>query len=76
MAEGGPSDPFSVFDQLTTARAAMEVEQEIKVEAGIDTMRLKREAKRRERLGQLRAREHESKRPKRVRAAFGYSSPY
>jgi hypothetical protein len=41
---GSGSNPFSVFDQLTAARAAMESEQEIKVEAGVDTMRLKREA--------------------------------
>jgi hypothetical protein len=73
---GSGSNPFSVFDQLTAARAAMESEQEIKVEAGVDIMRLKREAQRRERLGQLRAREHESKRPKRARPAFGYTNPY
>lgn len=72
----GGSDPFSVFDQLTAARAALEVEEEIKVEAGVDTMRVKRDAARRDRLGQLRAREHESKRPKRARPAFGFTNPY
>lgn len=72
----GGSNPFSIFDQLTEARAAMEVQEEIRVEAGVDTMRVKRDAERRERLGQLRAREHESKRPKRVRPAFGFVDPY
>jgi hypothetical protein len=54
----GGSDPFSVFDQLTAARAAMDVNDDgIKLEAGVDPIRVQREAKRREEPGQLRARE-------------------
>lgn len=72
----GGSDPFSVFDQLTAARAAMDVNDDIKLEAGVDPIRVQREAKRREELGQLRAREHSGKRPHGARSAFGYVNPY
>lgn len=61
----GGSDAFSVFDQLTAARAAMDANDDgIKLEAGVDPIRVQREAKRREELGQLRAREHAGRRQK------------
>lgn len=63
MGGGSESDPFALFDNLTAARAAMEEEEEVRVEFGTDPERAKRDAERRERLGQLRAREHPGKRP-------------
>lgn len=57
------ADPFALFDQLTVARADMDAKEEVRVEYGVDPERAKREAERRERLGQLRAREHPGKRP-------------
>lgn len=72
----GGSDPFSIFDQLTAARAALDAEEGVRIEAGVDPVRVKREAKRREELGRLRAREHSGKRPHGARSAFGYVNPY
>ena len=40
-----------------------------------DEVRLQREKERREKWGQLRAREHASKRPKQARSVFGYVDP-
>lgn len=74
--EGSKPNPFSVFDQLTEARAAMEEEEVERFEVGVDQTQVRRDRQRRERLGQLRAREHESKRPHRVRSAWGYTGLY
>lgn len=40
---------------------------------GVDPIRQKREDKRREQWGMLRAREHVSSRPREVRSVFGYT---
>lgn len=74
--EGSKPNPFSVFDQLTEARAAMDTEEEIRVEAGVDTARIRRDAERRDKLGQLRAREHAGSRPHGARPAFGHVKIY
>jgi hypothetical protein len=75
-----PPDRFSIFDQLTEARSAMEIEQaeaeQVARLHGEDPARAKRDAERRERLGQLRAREHSGKRPNHVRSAFGPVNMY
>jgi hypothetical protein len=49
-------------ERIAARKAA---EEEAKKKAGADPVRLQRDAERRERLGQLRAREHSSKRPRR-----------
>lgn len=59
MTKENASDPFSLFDQMAAARIAMEAKAGIDV----DRTRLKRNAERRDRLGQLRAREHPGSRP-------------
>lgn len=50
-------DPFALFERMGSA------EEEERFEFGVDQTRLERDAQRRERLGQLRAREHPGKRP-------------
>lgn len=45
------------------------------VEIPTDPVRLQRDQERREKWGQLRAREHTSKRPKQARSVFGYVDP-
>jgi hypothetical protein len=64
MARKNTSNPFALFDQLTAARAAMELEEQQFID--VDRTRLERDVERRERLGQLRAREHPGKRPNRM----------
>lgn len=61
MTEGERSNPFALIDQLNAGRAARDVETDGYY--GVDQARVKRDAERRERLGQLRAREHQGKRP-------------
>jgi hypothetical protein len=50
------------------------VAREVEKEASIDQVRLQRDQERRERWGQLRAREHPNKRPKQVHPVFGHVS--
>lgn len=70
MAEG-KTDPFAIIDQLSVARAATNVAKG-KEAVGTDSMREQRDAERRERLGQLRAREHPAGRKNnRIHQLFG-----
>lgn len=61
MTEETTSNPFALFEQLAAARAAMTTEEQFGID--VDRTRLRRNAQRRERLGQLRAREHPGSRP-------------
>jgi hypothetical protein len=76
---GNTSDFFSFLDQQNNAIAAREAEEAEKtksrLEVGVDPVRFERDAARRERLGELRAREHTSKRPHRARPVFGHVNP-
>lgn len=62
MSEEGKTDPFALIDQLNAGRVD---DRASKSEGffGEDQTRVTRDAARRERLGQLRAREHKGKRP-------------
>ena len=64
-------DPFALFDRLTAARAEQTVEEVERFEFGVDQTRVQRQQERRERLGQLRAREHTGSRPQRVFELYG-----
>lgn len=59
------------MNKANEAIAAREAEEEKYEAPQPDAVRLQRDAERRERLGQLRAREHRSKRPREVRNVFG-----
>jgi hypothetical protein len=74
MGAGGASNFLKLLNEQNERIAARkEAEEEAKKKAGSDPVRLQRDAERRERLGQLRAREHSSKRPRRSWGApWGY----
>lgn len=58
------SNAFALFDKLAAARAEIEKPPEPSdTGVGLDYYQLQRDAERRERLGQLRAREHAGARP-------------
>lgn len=54
------------------ARQAQEAEAQAQKQVGADPVRTQREAERREKWGELRARERPSKHPYRVRTIFGH----
>lgn len=67
MSKGSTSDFLRLLNEQNeriAARKAAEEEEQQKL--GSDPVRLQRDKERRERLGQLRAREHSGKRPRRV----------
>jgi hypothetical protein len=59
----GKADPFALFTRLGAPNR-------LNPSVGIDQEQVRRDAERRERLGQLRAREHTGKRPNRVALFF------
>lgn len=69
MARGSAADFLRLLNEQNERIAARKAREEEEARArGLDQVRLQKDQERRERLGQLRAREHSSKRPRR---AFG-----
>lgn len=66
---GGASDFLRRMNEQNERIAARE-EQKTSPTGGEDPIRLQREQERREKWGQLRAREHPSKRPRRARPVW------
>lgn len=64
---------FAFLNKQNAAIAAKEAEEALK-KPEPDPVRLQREAERRAKWGQLRAREQPSKRPHRGRSVFGYTN--
>lgn len=65
---------FELLNQQNERIAARKAEEKAEEERrGSDQFRLQRDAEKREKWGQLRAREHPSKRPHRSRHVFGSS---
>lgn len=62
---------LELLERQNVSIAAYETEQKNKIETGEDAVRLQREAERREKWGQLRAREHPSRHPSRIYRTFG-----
>jgi len=69
---GSTEDFLRLLNEQNTAIAARE---ELSIDIPPDLVREQREKERRERWGQLRAREHPSKRPRQARNVFGYVDP-
>jgi hypothetical protein len=72
---GSTSDFLRLMNEANDRIAAREAEESAP-KFGEDPVRLQRDRERREKLGQLRAREHPGKRPMRVRSVFGYVKMY
>ena len=65
---------LEILEKQNASIAAREAEEKAAQEViGPDLVRLRREEARREKYGQLRARDKPSKRPKRIHRIFGYS---
>lgn len=73
MARGSAADFLRRMNEQNEAIIARRKAEEEAAKPAPDLVRQQRDAERRERLGQLRAREHPSKRPLRARHAFGTS---
>lgn len=67
----GDAEEYLQLLNEANARIAARTEEK---EASVDQVRLQRDQARREKWGQLRAREHPNKRPKEVRPVFGHVS--
>lgn len=66
VSAGGASNFLKLLNEQNERIAARKaVEEEERQKLGSDEVRLQRDRERRDRLGQLRAREHTSKRPRR-----------
>lgn len=69
MSSDSTAEFFRLMNEANERIAAAEAK---KNEPDLDQVRLQKDAERRERYGQLRAREHTGKRPKQVRPIFGH----
>lgn len=67
-------DTAAFFRFINEMNASI-TEDKVESTAGLDQIRLERDAERRERLGTLRAREHIGSRPVQVRNIYGYIDP-
>lgn len=68
---GNTADFFQFINEQNNRIAAREAEEEARKKAGVDEIQLQRDQERRAKWGQLRAREHPSKRPNRGRVIGG-----
>lgn len=74
MTQKNPVEFLRLMNETNDAIAAREAEELAQKHVGMDPIRVQREAERRERLGQLRARQHVSgRRNSPVRNVFGYT---
>jgi hypothetical protein len=70
---GSTEDFLRLLNEQNTAIAAREAE--LLKDIPVDPVRVQKDQERREKWGQLRAREHPSKRPKQAHSVFGYVDP-
>lgn len=73
MARGSAAEFLKLLNEQNDRIAARKAEEAKKQRTEVDPVRIQRDKERRERLGQLRAREHSSKRPIRAYGSvFGH----